>query len=436
MLKRATQPALVWLGFRASDQKGPATVYHGVTIPMYRLFALAVVTIAVVVACDTVPLTSPTGSTISLSIDKSVLPINGQATVRAVVTESSGTAVHNGTMVTFQPSIGTVNPPEAPTINGIATATFLAGTASGTGFIHAFSGPARTGSGNASSGGVEVKIGAAAAGALSVSSTPPSISQSGGTVTISALVLDSANNPLPGVNVLFTASNGALSATQALSDANGIARVTLTTSQTSTVTAIAGSAKGDTQVVVSTAPNMTVTAADGTAGLPISITVGFTGGSGNSSPRQIATLTVDFGDGTSDTRTNVTGAVALTHTYQQAGGYVVTARAVDVDGNTGIASDATTITHAPQPTVTLTASDNNPTVNEVFTMTVTATAANANTPIRSVVVRTNDGTVLYSGSGSGTFAVQFTSPGTRTITATATDANNQSGTTSTVVIVQ
>ena len=59
---------------------------------MARLFAVAALTIAVVVACDQVPLTSPTGSTISLSIDKSILPLNGQATVRAVVTESIGHA--------------------------------------------------------------------------------------------------------------------------------------------------------------------------------------------------------------------------------------------------------------------------------------------------------------------------------------------------------
>ncbi len=90
--------------------------------------------------------------------------MNGQATVRAVVSESSGTPVHNGTTVTFQPSIGRTDPVEAQTVNGIATVTYLAGTVSGTGFIHAFSGAARTGSGNASSGGVEVKIGAAAAG--------------------------------------------------------------------------------------------------------------------------------------------------------------------------------------------------------------------------------------------------------------------------------
>jgi hypothetical protein len=403
-----------------------------------RLFAIAALTIAVVVACDRVPLTSPTGSTISLSIDRNILPLNGQATVRAVVTESGGTPVHNGTTVTFQPSIGRTDPVEAQTVNGIATVNFLAGTVSGTGFIHAFSGGARTGSGNTSSGGIEVRIGAAAAGGISVSATPSSISQSGGTVTISALVMDPSNNPLPGVSVLFTATAGTLSATTALSDANGIARTQLSTTQTTTVAATAGTARGEVQVPASTAPGITLSVPEtGTVGVPVPISASVTAGGtgGNNTPRQVQSLVLDFGDGTSETRTNVTGSAGFTHTYQQARGYTVTATATDVAGNTGTASDAIVINFAPLPTVTLTASDNNPDVNEVFTMTVTPGAANPNTPIRSVVVRTDDGTVLHSGTGTATFGVAFSSPGPRTITATATDAAGQSATTSTFVRV-
>lgn len=407
-----------------------------------RLFAVAALTVAVVVACDRVPLTSPTGSTISLSIDKNILPLNGQATVRAVVTESAGTPVHNGTTVTFQPSIGRTDPVEAQTVNGIATVTFLAGTVSGTGFIHAFSGGARTGSGNASSGGVEVKIGAAAAGGISVSATPPSVSQSGGTVTISALVMDPSNNPLPGVSVLFTASTGTLSSTTALSDVDGIARTTLTTSQTATVTAIAGTAKGEVQVVVSTAPGITVAADNGTVGVPVPISVTFTGGTGNSSPRQIATLVIEFGDGTSETRTNVTGPVALTHTYQQAGGYTITARAVDVAGNTGIASDAIVIAYAPLPTVSLQVNPNPipPADNGVTTITVNAAASTSTgaAPLRSVVVRKADGTVIFSGTAGGAFVYQFqpAGSGATPITATATDAAGNTATATTVVVVR
>ena len=80
---------------------------------------------------------------------------------------------------------------------------------------------------------------------MSVSATPPSVSQSGGTVTISAYVTDAAGNPLPGVNVTFSSNTGALSSTTGLTDSGGIARTTLTTAQTATVTAVAGAAKAD-----------------------------------------------------------------------------------------------------------------------------------------------------------------------------------------------
>src|SRR6187401_1918817 len=66
-----------------------------------RLSAIAFITTALVVACDKVPLTSPTGSTITLTIDKTAVPIGGTAQLTAVVSEASGTPPHDGTMVTF-----------------------------------------------------------------------------------------------------------------------------------------------------------------------------------------------------------------------------------------------------------------------------------------------------------------------------------------------
>ena len=342
-------------------------------------------------------------------------------------------------MVTFNPSIGSVVPVEAATVNGVATATFFAGANSGTGFIHAFSGGVRTGSGNSSSGGVEVKIGAAAAGSIAMSATPSSVSQSGGTVTISALVFDSSNNPLPGVNVQFVTGTGTLNPPIAISDANGIARTTLTTTQSATVQAIAGAAKGEVRVEVSTAPSVQIS--DPTpppvAGSPTTFTVTTSAGNA-SSARQVATLEVAFGDGTAETRSNVTGSAAFTHTYQNSGAYTITARAVDVAGNTGIASKGVVVGFAPQPTVALKTSDPAPNVNEVFTMTVTPAASSpTGAPIRSVVVRTNDGTVLYSGgAGTAEFPVQFSSAGPRTVTATATDAAGQSASATITIIVQ
>lgn len=405
---------------------------------MARLFAVAALTVVVVVACDRVNLTAPTGSTVSLSVDKSVLPLGGQATVTAVVTESAGTPVHNGTVVTFQTTVGSLDPPEAKTMNGMASTTFLAGSASGTATIHAYSGGARTGSGNASGSGVTVKIGAAAAsGNISVSATPSSVSQSGGTVTISALVFDETSNPLPGVNVQFVASTGTLSATTATTDSSGIARTQLTTTQTATVSAFAGAAKGETRVEVSTAPpaQIAISPEPASVGAPVAITV-----SSNSSPgaRQIQSVTVDFGDGTSETRSNVTGSAAFTHTYQREGAVTVSARVVDVAGNTGSASRALVVQRS-QPTAGLTALPTtvslSPPQNGVVGFTVTASAAPGQPPIQSVVVRLGDGTVIYSGSTGGAFTYQFTTTGPKAVTATVTDASGGTATSSAIVTV-
>ena len=391
---------------------------------MMRLYALAFITVVSVAAiqlgCSSTPLTSPTGSTISMTSDRNVLPLNGQATLRAVVIESAGTPVQNGTVVSFTSTLGTLNPPDATTVNGVATTVFNAGGISGTSVIHAFSGGARTGSGNTSSGGVEIKIGAAAAGSLAVSATPSSVSQSGGTVTIAALVLDPSGNPLPGVNVTFSSDTGQLNPTVAVSDSSGIARAQLTTTQTAKVTATAGTATKDVTVNVSAAPLITINAPDtGTAGVPVAITVTVASGA-NNTPRQVQTLTVDFGDGTSETRPNVTGSAAFTHTYNQPRGYTITATAVDVAGNTGIASDAIVINRST-PTVSATLSDTTPQVNQVIGITITGTPGTGGPPIESVRAFI-DGELAFSGSGStGAFSKGFSAQGTYLLEVQATD---------------
>ena len=408
---------------------------------MMRLYALAFFTVVSVAAiqlgCSSTPLTSPTGSTISMTSDRNVLPLNGQATVRAVVIESGGTPVHNGTVVSFTSTLGTFNPPDATTVNGVATTVFNAGGISGTSVIHAFSGGARTGSGNTSSGGVEIKIGAAAAGSLTLSATPSSVSQSGGTVTVAAQVLDPSGNPLPGVNVSFATDAGQLNPTTSLSDSNGIARTQLTTSQTSKVTATAGTATKDVTVTVSTAPALQIDASPNpaTEGTPVSITVTATSGN-TTAPRQVQTLTVDFGDGTAETRSNVTGTAAYTHVYR-AGGFTITATATDVAGNTGVASRALTVNAATLPTVTVTANPNPVPNSSNGLTTLSISASSGAAPLRNVTMRLPNGEVIYSGTGNGSVAYRFTGgPGAYSVIGTATDANGNTGTTTTSVVVQ
>lgn len=432
-------------GFRPSGQSHAAAVYNK---KLMRLYAIAVVTVIAVVAgniaCDRVPLTAPTASTISVSADQTTLPLNGQATVRAILIESGGTPVHNGTQVTFTTTLGSFNPPTADTVDGVATTIFLAGSISGSTKINAFSGGASTGSGNSSSGGVTVLIGAAAAKGLSVSATPSSVSQSGGTVTVAALVMDESGNPLPGVNVTFSADSGQLNPVAALSDSSGIARTQFTTTQTSKVTATAGATSKDVTVTVSAAPTVTISdpsPSSPVAGQPVSFTVTTTSGN-STAARQVQTLDVNFGDGTTDTRSNVTGAAAFTHTYSREGAYTVTARAVDVGGNTGLASKAITVGFAPQPTASISSNKNPVSMsapdNGVVILTVSGAAGTGGAPVRDVRVTAQDGSVIYQNSGPVTSAsvpYRFAAIGTYTFRVTATDANGQTGTASTVVFV-
>ena len=366
-------------------------------------------------ACSKVPLTSPTGSTITMTSDRSVLPLNGQATLRAVVIESSGTPVQNGTMVTFAPTLGSVDPVEAKTVNGVATAMFSAGSVSGKSSITAFSGGTKT------AAATEITIGSAAAKSIALSATPSSVSQSGGTVTISALVMDEAGNPLPGVNVTFSTDTGQLSSTSGLSDASGVAKTTLQTTATAKVTATAGTATKDVTVTVTTAPTVTITAPDtAVAGVPVAISVATSSGT-TAAPRQVQTLTVDFGDGTAETRSNVTGSVAFTHTYGQARGYTITATATDTGGNTGVASKAIVVNRAT-PSVAVVLSDTTPQVNQIIGFTITGTPSTGGPPIESVRAFIN-GELAFSGSGStGSFSKGFSATGTYLLEVQATDA--------------
>lgn len=386
------------------------------------LLALSAAVLAA--ACERVALTAPTASTITITSDQSVLPLNGTATLRAVVIESGGTPVHNGTTVTFTSTLGTVDPVEAKTVNGIATATFKAGGTSGKSTIKAFSGGASTAT------GVDVTIGSAAARSIALSATPSSVSQSGGTVTVSALVLDQDGNSLPGVPVNFSADVGQLTPTTAVSGSDGIARAQLTTTATSKVTATAGTATRDVTVTVSAAPGATieVSPASPFAGVPAAITV--TPAAGGT--RQVQSVIVDFGDGTSQTASNPTGPVGFTHIYQRAGGYTITARSTDVSGNTGTAQRAI-IVQSAIPTAGVSAAPNSGNAPFNSTITVTASAAANGPPLTSVRTFVN-GELVMSATGGGSFAYRFATPGSYTITTVVTDAAGNEARASTIVI--
>jgi hypothetical protein len=107
--------------------------------------------------CESVPLTAPAGTGITLLASPASLSVNGAATITAVLNEGAflpdpdgggttidgvGTPVHNGTVVTFVTSLGRMQPAEARTVGGRAQATLIADGRSGVAVITAFSGGA------------------------------------------------------------------------------------------------------------------------------------------------------------------------------------------------------------------------------------------------------------------------------------------------------
>jgi hypothetical protein len=252
---------------------------------------------------------------------------------------------------------------------------------------------------------------------------------------VSALVLDESGNALPGVGVNFSADNGQLNPTTAVSDSSGVARSLLTTTQTSKVTATAGTATKDVTVTASTAPSATieVVPASPFAGMPAAITV-TPAAAGAAGTRQVQSVVVDFGDGTSQTASNPTGPVGFTHTYQRSGGYTITARSTDVSGNTGIASRAIVV-QASNPTAGVSASPNSGVAPFNSTITVTATPTAGGPPLQSVRTFVNGEQVL-SGNSGGSFAYRFAAAGTYTISTIVTDAAGNESRASTIVIAQ
>jgi adhesin/invasin len=337
------------------------------------LLSLLVLPLALIGACDKVPLLAPTGSVITLLPTTNTVSLNSEVDIIATVIENGvavggtgptvstrsggGTAVQNGTLVTFTTTLGRIEPSEARTHNGQVTVKFITDGSSGTATITAYSGGA--------SASKDLAIGTAAVptGGISVTSTPQSLGAAGGSAQVSATVTDAGGNPLRGIPVTFSTDKGSMSPSTATSDASGVATSTLTTNATSVVTARAGVATGTATVTVN-ARGLSSFVADPqatTTGTPVKFTVTPTTGV------NLSNVVIDFGDGRSQPLGSITSASSTTHVYNTPGNY--TARATSFD-TTGEAGSLTTNVIVGSLPVTLTPSPTTPTVNAPVTFTV------------------------------------------------------------------
>ncbi len=297
----------------------------------------------------------------------------------------------------------------------------IAGGQSGVATITAFSG-------GASAKLENVRVGTAAVERVLVTANPGTLPPSGGSTELTARVEDVSGLGLPGIPVTFTTTQGSFSVNPVTSDANGIARTTLTTSREADVNA---TANGKTmtaalKVTLGARTGVSITLAttgNVSAGVPVAFTVGVA-----APPVVIRDVTVDFGDG----QRSSLGALSTTstqvqHTFAESGTYRVSATATDGSGFVETVATSVTILPAQPPSVIITPSSTTPLVNETV---VFRAQVSGNT---SAIIRYEwnfgsgvNGPQIVSTTGNQV-SVSYATASTKTILVTVFQANGPTG---------
>ena len=412
--------------------------------------ALAVVSLVTLASgCDKVPLLAPSGTVITIFPAATTVPVNGQVEIIATVIENgvataptttgtgttgtngtgtttpstptttttagAGTPVQNGTLVSFTTTIGRIEPTEARTTNGQVKVMFIAGGQSGSATITAYSGGA--------SGKIEnLLVGTAAAERVILTATPQTLGASGGSSEIAARVENTAGLGVSSVPVNFTSDSGTLSAATANTDDSGVARVTLTTTRKSVVTAnVAGkTATVTVDLNPRTGVSLTAPTTSISAGQPATFTVNV------SSTANIRDVAMSWGDGSTQSLGALSGSTSVSHIYAESGTYTVRATATDAAGFSEPVSTTLTVLPAQPPSVVVTPSNTSPVVNETVI-------------VRAQVSGNTSSIIRYEwnfGSGANTppisttgnqVPVSWSTTGSKVITVTAIQATGPSG---------
>ena len=400
---------------------------------------LALLTTAAVLplvsGCDKVPLLAPAGTVITLFPAGSFVPANGQIQIVATVIEQgtapsggtgnggtttttstpgSGTPVHNGTLVSFTTTIGRIEPREARTHNGQVSVTFYADGQSGTATITAFSGGA--------SGKLEnLAVGTAAIDKVLLSVSPQTLPPNGGTATVQARAENATGVPLSGLTVTFSTDNGNLSSSSVITDANGIATTTLSTTRQAKVTANVAGKTAEATVTLNPRTGVTITGPTTpvSAGVPATFTVGV------GSTANIRDVIIDFGDGESRSLGAISGSTSIQHIYEEAGSYSVRATALEASGFTEQVGTAITILPGQPPTVTITAPENAP-VNTSVVVSANVSGATS-TVVRYEWTFGTDAIPQTLSTASRQVSVRWLTPGPKVISVRVIQASGPEG---------
>ena len=312
-----------------------------------------------------------------------------------------------------------VEPAEARTEAGKATATFRAGTQSGTAVIGAFSGAARAET-------IEVKVGGAAAATVTLRARPLGV----GVAELTATVLDEAGNLLPGVPVTFSTNAGQVNPGQSVTDANGEAHATLSTSRDATATARAGGQESNSVTVTSAGPTVTITPPTTAveAGIPATFRIAPATGT------VLRDVVIDWGDNTAPTRINLLAAeTQVVHTFARAGVFTITVTSTDAQGIFGTSVLVVNVTEQSGIPVTLSATPNPVSVGNAaqqglvaFTVTAGGFGGTGTITIASYSWDFGDGQGAFTTGNSTNH--RYSAPGTYVATVTVRATTGQEGT--------
>jgi hypothetical protein len=243
--------------------------------------------------------------------------------------------------------------------------------------------------------------------------------------------LDAAGNRLVGVPISFSADVGRLSASSALTDGAGEARVTLTTDRQAVVTARSGGQNATVTVTVSTAATvgLQVAPAAPLVNSPVTLTVTPVSGT---SPRVV----VNWGDGTTEDLGVVPAVRTAAHVYRSAGTFTITATA-SADGETFTTSAAVLVTPQPAFGIRITVSPATPNQCDVVTLTA-ETTGDTTVSIREYrwTIESSSPSENETVTTSGPVLVrvwQYSGRKTISVTATTTDGRTGNGQTQVAV---
>lgn len=418
----------------------------------------AITILAFALGCDKVPLLAPTGSVISLFATATTVPVNGETEIIANVIENgvaatpttpttpttpgngtpgtttpgtttttnagAGTPVQNGTLVSFTTTIGRIEPSEARTTNGQVRVKFIAAGQSGTATITAFSGGA--------SGRLEnLRVGAAGAERVLVTASPQTLPPSGGTTTIVARVEDASGSGLSGLPVTFSTDAGTFSSTSAVTDSFGNATTTLSTTRAAKVTANVAGKTAEVTIGLNPRTGITLSGPDESvsAGQPARFTVGV------NEDANIQNVTVNFGDGSSQSLGAISGETTVQHTYDEPDTYNVRATATEASGFSEQVATSITILPGQPPAVIITASNNNPSVGETVIFTATVSGATS-TILRYEWDFGTDAQPRTATTTGNRATASYTTTGSKVITVRVVQATGPSGEGTTSIVVR